>query len=244
MNLLQHLNDRQAEAAGTVHGPLLIIAGAGSGKTRVITYRIAHMLDEGVRQSEILALTFTNKAAREMVERVRSVTGAKLAGLTASTFHAFGVKILRERIGLLGYRENFSIYDQVDRNDVIREAARSLALPRDSLDFSKIGALFSAIKTGRLPWAGGNLDHRSLYLEYQEHLKAYNAVDFDDLIVLTIRVLEEFPGVLEEYRERYRYIMVDEFQDTSLSQYRIVRLLGEKHRNVCVVGDDDQSIYS
>jgi ATP-dependent DNA helicase UvrD/PcrA len=244
MNLRNHLNDRQYQAASILEGPVLIIAGAGSGKTRMITYRIAHMLDEGIPQSHILALTFTNKAAREMADRVRDVTKSRLQNLTLSTFHAFGVKVLRECIDRLGFRPNFSIYDQVDRAEMIRSVARELAIPRDSLDLYEVSNIFSAISTERAAWDAESERYRGLYEEYRHHLKAYNAVDFDDLIMLPIDIFRRFPDVLAQYRERYRYLMVDEFQDTSLAQYTMLHLLGTEHRNVCVVGDDDQSIYS
>jgi len=244
MNLSQHLNNRQLEAASAIEGPLLIIAGAGSGKTKMITYRMAHMLEQGILQSQILALTFTNKAAKEMADRVRAATGKRLTSLTVSTFHAFGVKVLRDKGRLLGYHDNFSIYDQVDRGELIREVARELAIPRETLDISKVGNLFSGIKGERRAWGEEAKQYTALFNEYQAHLKAYNAVDFDDLILLPIRIFEEHPAALEEYRERFHYVMVDEFQDTSLAQYKLVRLLGETHRNLCVVGDDDQSIYS
>ncbi|MBN1647485.1 MAG: UvrD-helicase domain-containing protein [Spirochaetales bacterium] len=242
--LKAELNPRQYEAASTVDGPVLIIAGAGSGKTRMITYRIAYMLSLGIAQSSILALTFTNKAAREMAERIRELTGKKCHNLTASTFHAFGATVLREQIGKFGFRENFSIYDQQDKTDLIKEVAREMKIPLEKLDFYELSNLFSGIKTGRMHWSDGSSVYRELYHEYNDHLKVYNAVDFDDLIVLPIRLFKAHPPVLEEYRKRYRYIMVDEFQDTSLIQYELLHLLGGESRNVCVVGDDDQSIYS
>ncbi len=241
-DLKNELNPEQYEAVMTVNGAILIIAGAGSGKTRVITFRIAHMLNEGIPQSQILALTFTNKAAREMSERIRELTGKKLPLLTISTFHAFGVRVLRQDISKLGWRENFSIYDETDRNALIKETGRELRYSPESMDIYKIGILISDIKTGRKQWNAENEIYRELYDGYQEGLKLYNAVDFDDLIVLPIKLFREFPEVLESYRQRYRYIMVDEFQDTSHQQYEMMRLLAD--RNVAVVGDDDQSIYS
>jgi DNA helicase-2/ATP-dependent DNA helicase PcrA len=257
---LEHeLNPPQREAVLSTEGPVLIIAGAGSGKTRVITYRIARMLETGIPQHAILALTFTNKAAREMENRVKELTGKKLQSLTVSTFHAFGVRILREEIEALGYRKNFSIYDETDRTELIKECLREERLGNSAVNFYALGQLFSNIKTGRFTWidtpgiagTGGAFFEASVYEkvynEYQKSLKIYNAVDFDDLLVLPIELFEKHPGVLEKYRRRYRYIMVDEFQDTSLVQYRLMRLLvprpGET-ANVCVVGDDDQSIYS
>lgn len=246
--LRQELNQEQFEAVTTTEGPLLIIAGAGSGKTRVITYRIAHMLDKGIPQSQILALTFTNKAAKEMEERVKEKTGRKLQNLTVSTFHAFGVKVLRQDIERLGWRSNFSIYDETDRNQLIKETGRELGFTADALDVYAVGNLFSNIKTGRWTWDDpnpkmrGNSQYQQLYQEYQRGLQLYNAVDFDDLITLPIRLFREHSDVLEQYRSRYKYIMVDEFQDTSIQQYQMMHLLAD--RNVAVVGDDDQSIYS
>lgn len=236
------LNDEQYKAVTAIEGPVLIIAGAGSGKTRVITFRMAYMLDKGIPQSQILALTFTNKAAKEMAARVKELTGKKLQMLTVSTFHAFGVRVLRDDIHRLGWRENFSIYDDVDRNQLIKETGRDLGFTADALDVYKIGNLFSNIKIGRWNWESANDMYRTLYEEYQSGLKLYNAVDFDDLIILPIKLFREHPEVIAKYNDRYKYIMVDEFQDTSMQQYEFMHHLAD--RNVCVVGDDDQSIYS
>ncbi|MBR5934379.1 MAG: UvrD-helicase domain-containing protein [Treponema sp.] len=240
--LKKELNPEQYRAVTTVDGPILIIAGAGSGKTRVITYRIAHMLDIGIPQSQILALTFTNKAAKEMEERIKELTGKKLQLLTVSTFHAFGVKILRQEITALGWRENFSIYDETDRTALIKETGRELGFTADNLDVYKIGNLFSNIKCGRKSWNGENDMYKQLYEGYQAGLKLYNAVDFDDLIVLPIKIFRENPEILAKYKSRFKYIMIDEFQDTSHQQYEFMHLLADQ--NVAVVGDDDQSIYS
>lgn len=240
--LKDQLNPEQYRAVTTINGSILIIAGAGSGKTRVITYRIANMLEKGIPQSQILALTFTNKAAKEMEDRIKSLTGRKLQNLTVSTFHAFGVRILRQDIDKLGYRPNFSIYDETDRKSLIKETGRELQFTADAMDLFKIGALFSDVKTGRKGWQSDNDMYRQLYEGYQEGLKLYNSVDFDDLITLPIKLFKEHPEVLEQYKNRYKYIMVDEFQDTSHQQYELMRLLADK--NVAVVGDDDQSIYS
>ncbi|MBQ5998528.1 MAG: UvrD-helicase domain-containing protein [Treponema sp.] len=243
LETLKHeLNPEQYKAVTTINGAILIIAGAGSGKTRVITFRIAHMLDSGIPQSQILALTFTNKAAKEMEDRVKDLTQRKLQNLTVSTFHAFGVRILRQDIDKLGYRENFSIYDETDRTSLIKECGRELNFSPDAMDIYKISQLFSNIKTGRKNWGTENDMYRQLYESYQEGLKLFNAVDFDDLIVLPIKLFREHPEVLERYRDRYKYIMVDEFQDTSHQQYELMHLLADQ--NVAVVGDDDQSIYS
>ena len=242
---LEHkLNPQQCLTARETEGAFLVIAGAGSGKTRTITYRIANMLDKGIPQSAILALTFTNKAAREMADRVKELVGRKLPILTISTFHAFGVKVLRESISHLGFKENFSIYDQADKMALIKETARSLKIDPADLNLYDLANLFSDIKTGRANWDADTGMYSPIYDEYNELLKLYNAVDFDDLIVLPIKLFKEKPEMLEKYRKRYRYIMVDEFQDTSRIQYDLVYLLAKESRNICVVGDDDQSIYS
>ncbi len=243
--LASQLNEPQLEAVTTRDGPLLILAGAGSGKTRVITFRIAHLLELGVPQSEVLALTFTNKAAREMAERVTALTGASMRRLTVCTFHAFGARFLREHIASLGYRKEFSIYDAEDRRSLIREVAGEVGLDARNLDLSRIENVVSDIKTGRKGWRdvdGEGL--RGLYDEYTAHLKSYSAVDFDDLIVLPREILRTRDAVREATQARYRYILVDEFQDTSALQYELLRLIADGSRNVCVVGDDDQSIYS
>lgn len=241
-DLKSELNPEQYRAVTTLKGAILIIAGAGSGKTRVITCRIANMLEHGIPQSQILALTFTNKAAKEMSDRIKGLTNKKLQNLTISTFHAFGVRVLRQDIQALGYRENFSIYDETDRYALIKETGRELHFTGDAMDVYKIGGIFSDIKTGRKTWNAENSMYRELYESYQEGLKVYNSVDFDDLITLPIKLWREHPDILEAYRNRYKYIMVDEFQDTSHQQYEMMHILADK--NVAVVGDDDQSIYS
>jgi DNA helicase-2/ATP-dependent DNA helicase PcrA len=241
---LSRLNSEQFNAVTTIEGPLLIIAGAGSGKTGVITHRIAYMLDQGIAQSHILALTFTNKAANEMEERVKALTGKKLSNLTVSTFHAFGVKILKERCQLLGWKPNFTIYDSGDQIEVIKEAAFELKAVFDRDELKNIAKTFSDIKTGRISISSQPQLYRDLYQEYEDFLQLKNAFDFDDLLVKPIKLLETHPDVLDDYRKRFRYIMVDEFQDTSLIQYRLLQLIGAESRNICCVGDDDQSIYS
>ncbi|GHU07369.1 DNA helicase [Spirochaetia bacterium] len=254
LNFEAELNGPQLDAVNNLEGPVLIIAGAGSGKTRVITYRIAHMLERGIPQSAILALTFTNKAAREMESRVKELTGRKLQNLTVSTFHAFGVKILREEIEALDYRKNFSIYDEADRKELIRDCLRECSVNPEGIDMYAVSALFSNVKTGRVRWGdGADNSYEHVYNEYQSSLKVYNAVDFDDLLVLPIALFESRPEILEKYHKTYRYLMIDEFQDTSVIQYQLMKMLsyGEqaaapdrKPPNICVVGDDDQSIYS
>ena len=237
------LNPEQLRAVESLQGPLLILAGAGSGKTRVITYRIARLLSRGQAQSSILAVTFTNKAAREMAQRVRELAGKKLPRLIVSTFHAFGVRVLREDGEALGYRPSFSIYDESDRQSLVKECARDLGFGRD-LDLHAVTGLFSRLKSQLVDWQEETESFRPLYKEYQARLRLHNAVDFDDLIRLPIELFEGRPEVLARYRERFRHFLVDEFQDTSLQQYRLIRLLAQEARNLCVVGDDDQSIYS
>jgi DNA helicase-2/ATP-dependent DNA helicase PcrA len=237
------LNPEQLRAVESLQGPLLILAGAGSGKTRVITYRIARLLSRGTAQSSILAVTFTNKAAREMAHRVRELAGRKLPRLIVSTFHAFGVRVLREDGEALGYRPAFSIYDESDRESLLKEAARELGFGRD-LDLYAVAGLFSRLKSHLVDWQEESERFRPLFKEYQARLRLHNAVDFDDLIRLPIELFESRPEVLARYRERFHHFLVDEFQDTSLQQYRLIRLLAQEARNLCVVGDDDQSIYS
>ena len=242
MNLEAELNSEQLKAVTALDGAVLIIAGAGSGKTRVITFRIANMLEHDILQSKILVLTFTNKAAREMTTRVKELTQLKLQNLTVSTFHSFGVHLLRKYIHLLGWRENFSIYDETDKGQLIKECGRELKFSPDALNIYELSALFSQIKGGVKDWNSASLPFKPLFDEYQNNLKLFNAVDFDDLILLPIKILQNNPDVLEEVKSRYKYIMIDEFQDTSLQQYYFMKLLVDK--NICVVGDDDQSIYS
>ena len=256
LKIKAELNEPQLQAVTSIDGPVLIIAGAGSGKTRVITCRIAYMLEKGIPQQAILALTFTNKAAKEMETRVRELTGKKpqtkaLSRLTVSTFHAFGLSIIRDNAELLGYRKNFSVYDETDRVTLIKESLRECRMASKKTDLYALGQLFSNIKTGLAAWEDGG-EMKPVYEEYQHGLKVFNAVDFDDLLALPLELFRQHPDVLAKYRHRYRYIMVDEFQDTSLIQYRLLRLLaigetgqaGKVLPNVCVVGDDDQSIYS
>jgi len=243
LNIEAELNEPQIQAVRLTEGPVLIIAGAGSGKTRVITYRIAHMLEKGIPQSAILALTFTNKAAREMETRVKELTGNKLQNLTVCTFHAFGLKIIRDEAELLGYRKNFSVYDETDKFTLIKESLRECKLYSPKIDIYALGQHFSKIKTGLADWDVS--DMKPVYDEYQQGLKIYNAVDFDDLLTIPLELFEKNDDILKKYRKKYRYIMVDEFQDTSVIQYRLMKLLaGKQNANVCVVGDDDQSIYS
>lgn len=245
LSLHTDLNTEQSRAASLIHGPVLIIAGAGSGKTRMICYRIAHMLEMGIGAQEILALTFTNKAAAEMAMRVRDLTQQPLTELTTSTFHAFGLRILREQGELVGYSKNFTIYDTSDCTALLKEVLLEEHLDPQAHDIAEMLHLFSDIKMGRSEWpTNSGTAIKSVYDGYLEHMRLYNAVDFDDLIMLPLRLFERYPQILKMYQKRYSYIMVDEFQDTSREQYRLVEQLAAGHRNLCVVGDDDQSIYS
>ncbi len=238
------LNPEQQRAVTTTEGPVLIIAGAGSGKTRVITQRILQLLRQAVPQKAILALTFTNKAAKEMTERVSEGLSRKARDLQTSTFHAFGARLLREHATRLGYRSNFSIYDMHDQGRVLRETAREMSFDLSADSVSGILDRFSRMYTGRT--APGDEPGRliALHEHFRDHLRVYNAVTFDDLIVLPARLLGEHGDLREELQERFRYVMVDEFQDTSRGQYELLRLLVGPHRNIACVGDDDQSIYS
>jgi superfamily I DNA/RNA helicase len=258
---LSSLNPQQRQAVETIHGPVLILAGAGTGKTRVITCRIAHLIARGILPGNILAVTFTNKAAREMRERVAELIPARLRrkkegktdrrktdGPTISTFHSLGVRILREHIEALGYKRNFVIYDEAEQLGAIKKILSHISTRGENADPKVILSLLSRFKNaGADSPAFADPNTRALAehvrRKYESALHACNAIDFDDLLLLTLRLFEEHPAVLEACREKYRYVMVDEYQDTNAAQFRLVKLLCERHRNLCVVGDDDQSIY-
>ena len=253
MSIYDKLNEPQREAVYHTDGPLLILAGAGSGKTRVLTHRIAYLIEvRNVNPWNILAITFTNKAAGEMRERVDSLVGFGSESIWVSTFHSMCVRILRRFIDRLGYDNRFTIYDTDDQKTLMKEVCKKVAI--DTKVF-KERSLMSAISSAKneliLPDefelnVGGDfakLKIAKVYREYEAQLKANNALDFDDLLVKTVQLLQTQPDVLENYQERFRYIMVDEYQDTNTVQFQLVRLLAGKYRNLCVVGDDDQSIY-
>jgi DNA helicase II / ATP-dependent DNA helicase PcrA len=247
MARLFDLNPQQLEAVTTTQGPVLILAGAGTGKTRVITMRITYLLHEGVSPDAVLAVTFTNKAANEMRERVGTmVERAKAKRLTICTFHALCVRILRQDIERLGYKTNFAIYDEGDQLGLIRKIISRISAKNEKLDPQLARNLISRAKNQHWKLAESATDSSLLaavFERYQEELKAANAVDFDDLLILTVRLLEANPDVTNKWQERFQYLMIDEFQDTNRLQLELVRYLGRRHRNVCVVGDDDQSIY-
>jgi superfamily I DNA/RNA helicase len=251
---LHTMNPRQLEAVRHTEGPLLVLAGAGSGKTRVITYRIAHLLlHKEVAAENILAVTFTNKAAREMQERTAALVGKKrYEEVILSTFHSLGVRILRQEIWLLGYKRNFAIYATSDQLGLIRQALReSGAADGRKVDAEAVlwkisGAKNALLGPGQLPVPSGDdwaAVAAEVYPRYQSLLRACNAIDFDDIIMLTVRLLQDHPEVLARWQERFHFIMVDEYQDTNPSQYLFISLLAARYKNLCVVGDDDQSIY-
>ncbi|PAW80934.1 MAG: DNA helicase UvrD [Pedosphaera sp. Tous-C6FEB] len=253
---LDTLNPEQRDAVETVRGPVLILAGAGTGKTRVITFRIAHMVERGIAPDNILAVTFTNKAAREMLERVnqllpkrRSSNDEKPSRPTVSTFHSLCVRILRQHIELLGYKKNFVIYDEAEQLGAIKKILANVSAKGEQTDPRAVLTLLSKFKNGGAQAEAAFKDPNVSALaehvrkKYESALKACNAVDFDDLILLTLRLFAEHPTALEACRARFRYVMVDEYQDTNAAQFQLVHALTLKHRNLCVVGDDDQSIY-
>ncbi|GAB6083024.1 UvrD-helicase domain-containing protein [Desulfuromonas carbonis] len=249
---INDLNPPQQAAVRHTEGPLLLLAGAGSGKTRVITCRIAYLLEQGVAAEEILAVTFTNKAAREMRERVKAMVGRKSGqGMVISTFHSLALRILRADIERLGFKQNFSIYGSADQERLVRDLTRDLLAEGVRCDLDRVLWLISDAKNRLITptefTAGGSDPERLLaaqvYPRYQRALKAFNAVDFDDILLLAVRLLRDDPAVRRAWQARFRYIMVDEYQDTNAAQYHLLRLLCEEHRNLCVVGDDDQSVY-
>jgi len=250
---LSTLNKEQLAAVRHDAGPLLLLAGAGSGKTRVITCRIAYLLRQrGVPAEQILAVTFTNKAAREMKERVEELVGRKSArGMVISTFHSLCVRILKEDIERLGYKKNFSIYGAADQGRLVRDLIQSHDTQGRKYDADRVLWLISDAKNRLVSPEQFTVRHQDeyeylaaeIYPRYQKSLKAFNAIDFDDIIMLTVRLFREHPESLAKYQARFRYLMVDEYQDTNAAQYLLLRFLAERHRNLCVVGDDDQSIY-
>jgi len=250
------LNPQQREAVRTINGPVLILAGAGTGKTRVITVRIAHMIDRGVNPGNILAVTFTNKAAREMQERISKLVPTQRAKKgeekpprpTICTFHSLCVRILRQHIEKLGYKKTFVIYSESEQLGAIKKIMSRLSSKGEKSDPSAILSMLSRFKNGGVEstlFADESVRALALHVrrQYDTALKACNAVDFDDLILLTLRLFEEHPDALEACRAKYKYVMVDEYQDTNAVQFQLIHYLTKEHRNFCVVGDDDQSIY-
>lgn len=253
MSIYDTLNKEQKEAVLHTEGPLLLLAGAGSGKTRVLTHRVAYLIDEmGVNPWNILAITFTNKAAQEMRERVDKIAGFGADQVWVATFHATCMRILRRHIDRLGYDTNFTIYDTDDQKSVIKQVCKRLNIDtkmyKERTLLSEISSAKDELVDVREFEVKSAGDYRKgvtakVYREYQETLKKSNALDFDDIIVKTVELFRSCPEVLHNYQERFRYIMVDEYQDTNTAQFELIRLLADGYRNLCVVGDDDQSIY-
>jgi len=253
MSIYDTLNENQRLGVETTEGPVLLLAGAGSGKTRVLTHRIAYLMEEeGVNPWNILAITFTNKAAKEMRERVDKLIGFGSEQIWVATFHATCVRILRRYADRLGYDTNFTIYDTDDQKTVMKDICKRLNIDTKMMKERTILAAISKAKDeliSPMQYAMdtyGDFEKRKIseaYTEYQHTLKKNNAMDFDDLIVKTVELFKSCPEVLLQYQNRFRYIMVDEYQDTNTAQFELVRLLAERYRNLCVVGDDDQSIY-
>lgn len=249
---MQGLNKEQLDAVQTINGPMLILAGAGSGKTKVLTCRIAHLLQQGVRPYRILAITFTNKAAAEMRERVDRMAGAAARDVWLFTFHAFCARLLRYELeNLNGYANNFAIYDTSDSKNLIKQVLKEMNLDEKRFPLQAIISNISNAKNALLlpdayaREASGYYEQQvaKIYDAYQKKLQANNAVDFDDLLLLALRLLQENPAVREKYQRKFDYLMVDEYQDTNHAQYLLTKLLAASHRNICVVGDADQSIY-
>ncbi len=253
MGIYDTLNDKQQEAVFYTDGPLLILAGAGSGKTRVLTHRIAYLIEEkGINPWNILAITFTNKAAGEMRERVDELVGFGAESVWVSTFHSMCVRVLRRHIGLLGYDTNFTIYDTDDQKTLMKDICKLLQIDTKQLRERTLLSMISHAKNElvgtkefRLQAGGDYLRQKAadVYEEYERQLRANNALDFDDLLVKTVQLYQTQADVLASYQNRFRYIMVDEYQDTNTVQFELVKLLASGYRNLCVVGDDDQSIY-
>ena len=255
MSIYDTLNEQQKQGVFTTDGPVLILAGAGSGKTRVLTHRTAYLIEEkGVNPYHIMAITFTNKAAGEMRERIDNLVGYGSESIWVSTFHSTCVRILRRHIDRIGFDTNFTIYDADDSKTVMKDICKRLNIDTKMYKEKSLLAAISSAKDELISPeefalcavnAGDYAKRKQseVYREYQETLRKNNALDFDDLIVKTVELFETDPEVLDYYQERFRYIMVDEYQDTNTAQFKLISLLARKYKNLCVVGDDDQSIY-
>ena len=255
-SILDGLNPEQLEAVRTTEGPVLVLAGAGTGKTRVITARIAYMIEQGIDPASILGVTFTNKAAKEMRERIRKIVPAEAAAaVTLGTFHSFCARVLRRDIRYAGnYDSNYSIADTADQTSIARQAAAELGYAKEEIPTAEAVNFIGHCKNRM--WSPedalndaaenrpANQVLAEVYERYQKLLELQNMVDFDDMLLLTVRILEEHPDVLKRYRETYKYLLVDEYQDTNAAQFRLIQLLAGERKNLCVVGDDDQSIYA
>lgn len=251
MDILENLNDNQKEAVLHINGPLLVLAGAGSGKTKVLTTRIAYLIQEGISPLNILAITFTNKAAMEMKGRIYKLIGYTARDMQISTFHSFGLRIVKENYEYLGYSKNFVVIDSDDSLTVVKKILKDKNI--DPNKFyprairSKISTLKNELKTPDIykrevsdVFEEVVLD---VYLKYQSVLQENNSLDFDDLLILPIKLFKEKPDILEYYQEKFKYILIDEYQDTNEAQYKLTKLLAKKYQNICAVGDIDQAIY-
>lgn len=243
------LNQNQQKAVNHIDGPMLVLAGAGSGKTKVLTNRIANLIDNGISPYNILAITFTNKAAKEMKDRVISLIGGTASSIQISTFHSLGLRILKENYSLLGYERNFTIIDSDDVLTIIKKIMKDLNMSKEHYNPREIKNKISSAKNEMMDvekFSKIEFDHKivEVYKTYQKKLKQGNSVDFDDLLILPIKLFKNYPSVLEEYQDRYKYILIDEYQDTNEAQYTFTRLLSAKYRNIFVVGDNDQAIYA
>ena len=254
MDLKSLLNKEQYEGASTVNGQVLILAGAGSGKTRVLTYRMAHMIEDlDIPPYNILAITFTNKAAKEMRDRVRAIVGDRADDMWISTFHSTCVRILRREVENIGYKSNFTIYDTSDQKTLLTECMKELNIDTKDIEIrevaGKIGRAKDRMQGPQSYKKEFETNYREnkiadTYLLYQKKLKENNAMDFDDLIFKTVELFKKNPDVLEFYQRKFKYIMIDEYQDTNGAQYELVKLLAAKYKNLCVVGDDDQCLVT
>jgi len=251
-NLIQKLNPPQREAVSSVNGPVLVLAGAGTGKTRVITYRIAYMIQNGIAPENILGMTFTNKAAREMRDRVGALLSAsKASKVTLGTFHSFCARVLRKEIKALGYLPNFTIADDSDQKGIMRQAEAELGYKKDELPIEHIlsyigrqkNHLIEPHKAIKIADSDFDVKAAHVYERYQQILENQNMLDFDDMLMFVFKLWDRNPELLKKYQEKYTHILVDEYQDTNEAQFSLLRLLAGKNMNICVVGDDDQSIY-
>ena len=251
--MLENLNREQLEAVKTTEGPLLVLAGAGSGKTKVLTTRVAYLIDElGITPESILAITFTNKAAKEMKDRIFKMLGTIAYQIQISTFHSFGLTILKEHYEKLGYDKNFTILDSDDSSTVVKKILKDMDKDPKKYSYKAIRNKISSAKNELMEpedlekFSTNEMDELvvNVYKKYKEKLKTNNSVDFDDLLMLPITLFRKYPEVLKFYQDRFKYILIDEYQDTNEAQYLLTKMISAKYKNICVVGDNDQSIYS
>ncbi len=251
MNILENLNEKQKEAVEYINGPLLVLAGAGSGKTRVLTTRIAYLIEHGVDPDNILAITFTNKAAGEMKDRIYKLIGYFARTMQISTFHSFGLRIIKENFEYLGYDKNFVIFDSDDSLTIVKKILKNMNLDTDKYNPRGIRNKISSLKNELVSpqdykkQAMTDFDKivSDVYIKYEDSLNKNNSLDFDDLLILPIKLFKERKDILESYQEKFKYILIDEYQDTNEAQYRLTKLLASKYKNICCVGDADQAIY-